>query len=125
MPPGEVLFVAYGLVMTAALGCFAKALATRKNTPVHRRWGISGISIDLGGTFLVWVAYRFFGWTVVPRDPALVSWHRGVAYFATTAALLVGISGWRRWRIHPRLWPVFLPLFLVAYVLAGLAYWPW
>jgi hypothetical protein len=117
-------FLVYAGVMAAALGCFLAAFATRKDTPVHKRWGIAGVSIDLGGTAVVLFVYRVLGWTAPPNDPDLVRWHRGFAYAATALVVLVGVSGWRRWPLHTRLWPAFLPVYAVTYALALLAYWP-
>jgi hypothetical protein len=111
-------------VMGAAFGCFLAAFATRKRTPVHRRWGITWVAIDLAGTAVVLVAYRGFGWVIERSDPTVVFWHRAFAYVATAMVLLVAVSGWRRWKIHTRLWPVFLPLYAVTYVLALWGYWP-
>jgi hypothetical protein len=124
VPPG-LQFAVYAGVMGAALACFGVAFAVRKRTAVHKRWGVAGVAIDLGGTVVVLFVYRVLGWTAPPHDPGLVPWHRGFAYAATAFVVLVGVSGWRRWPVHTRLWPVFLPLYTVTYALALAAYWPY
>ena len=122
--PSTALFVVYMTVMGAALGCFWRAFFVRRFTPIHKRWGITGVALDLGGTAAVLVAGKILGWHVDERSHEIVLWHRGFAYAASAMVVLVGLSGWFRWRIHTRLWPVFLPLYTTTYALALCGYWP-
>ena len=122
--PSPVLFLIYMTVMGAALLCFWRAFFTRRFTPIHKRWGITGVCLDLGGTAAVLLASRVLGWTVVERSHEVVLWHRRFAYAASVMVVLVGLSGWLRWRIHTRLWPFFLPVYTTTYVLALCGYWP-
>ena len=99
-PPSWVLFATYLAVMGAAYGCFLRAFATRKNTPVHKRWGLTGVGLDMAGTAVVLVVHRGFGWSLPHRDEALVLWHRGFAYATTAMVLLIAFTGWRRMPLH-------------------------
>ena len=123
-PPSWVLFATYLTVMGAAYACFLRAFAVRKRTPVHKRWGLTGVALDMAGTAVVLVVHRGLGWSLPHRDEALVLWHRGFAYATTAMVLLIAVTGWRRMPLHTRLWPVFLPLYGVTLALAILAYWP-
>jgi hypothetical protein len=111
-------------VMGAALACFARAFLTRKTTPVHRRWGILGVGLDLAGTVVVLVLHRGLGWSLPARDPDVVRWHRGFAYVATALVLAVAVTGWRRARVHPKIGPVLVPVYAVTLGLALGGYWP-
>jgi hypothetical protein len=124
VPPSWVLYLVFLAVMGAALGCFLRAFAMRKTTPIHKRWGVTGVLLDLFGTAVVLVLHRGFGWSMAPRDRTLVLWHRGFAYVASAMVLFVAFTGWRRIPIHKRLWPVFLPLYATTLGLAIAAYWP-
>jgi hypothetical protein len=119
-----VLFVVYMGVMGAALACFLGAFATRRRTPVHRRWGILGVALDLAGTVVVLVLHRGLGWSLPARDPTVVLWHRGFAYVATALVLAVAVTGWRRAKVHPRIGPVLVPVYAVTLALALVGYWP-
>ena len=119
-----VLYWTYLVVMGASLVCFFRALALRHQTPRHRRWGIAGVALAIGGIVVVVVAYRVFGWVVDQRYPSVVDWHRRVAYAATALVVLVGVSGARRWPIHKQLYKVFLPLYVLALALAAVGYQP-
>src|SRR5262245_43843486 len=121
----DLLSAAFLLVMGAALGCFWTAFFTRKNTPVHKRWGIAGAAVDLLGTAAVFVTSRALGWKVPPRDASVAEVHRAFAWVATALVLAVAGTGIARARIHTRLWVVFLPVYTATYALAVLGYAPW
>ena len=124
MPP-LVLYPLYLGVMGAAALCFVMAYRRRHVTPRHMRWALTGLALDLAGTLVVLVFYRLLGWTIPAAFPLVVFWHRRLAYVSTGLLLLVALSGWRRWRLHPRLAVVFLPLYLVTLSLAIVGYWPY
>ena len=111
-------------VMGGALACFARAFATRKDTPVHKRWGITGTAVDLVGTVAVLVTSRVLDWHVPANDETVALVHRTIAYVATALVFLVAGTGMARARIHTRLWVVFLPVYTVTYLLAIWAYAP-
>ena len=122
--PPAFLFLVYMAVMGAALACFGRAFRVRKTTPVHRRWGIAGVALDLAGTLVVLVLHRVLGWTLPARDVDVVRWHRGFAYVATALVLAVAVTGWRRARVHHKIAPALLPVYAVTLALALVAYWP-
>jgi hypothetical protein len=122
--PPDVLAVVFLVVMGAALGCFWAAFAKRKTLRAHKRWGISGAVIDLAGTAAVFVTTKGLGWHVPSHVEPAAAWHRGLAYAATALVLLQAASGIGRWRIHTRLWVVFLPVYNATYLLAVVAYAP-
>ena len=76
--PSAVLFFTYVVVMTAALWCFVQAFRTRFDTPVHKRWGITGCLLSLGGIAVVLVLHYALGWTVDQRFPESASTFAGV-----------------------------------------------
>ncbi len=110
--------------MGAALACFWRAFATRKTTPVHKRWGVAGAAIDLAGTVVVIVVTRGLEWHVPARDDTVAAVHRGFAYVATALVLLVAGTGIAKAAVHKRLWVVFLPVYSATYALAAWAYAP-
>ena len=118
------LALVFLVVMGAALACFWAAFLRRKTVRVHKRFGIAGASIDLLGTAVVIVVTRGLGWHVPAHDAGVALAHRTLAYVATGLVLLVATTGIRRDRIHVRLWPVFLPVYTVTYLLAVWAYAP-
>jgi hypothetical protein len=120
----DALAVVFLAVMGAALACFWTAFARRRDLRVHKRWGVAGVVIDLVGTVAVFATTRGLGWSVPPRVLEASEWHRALAYVATALVLLQAVSGMRRWRIHRRLYVVFLPVYNVTYLLAVVAYAP-
>ena len=123
--PSAVLFFTYVVVMTAALWCFVQAFRTRFDTPVHKRWGITGCLLSLGGIAVVLVLNYALGWKVDQRFPEVVLWHRRFAYVGTALILLIMATGALRiLRIHTRLYVVFFPIYVIALVLAVIGYKP-
>lgn len=119
-----LLYYVYGLVMVASLGCFVQAWRTRLATPVHKRWGVSGVALALAGIVVVLIVTYALGWRVEQRFPTVVRIHRTLALAATALMLFVGFTGWRRMPIHTRLYVVFLPLYLATVATALLGYRP-
>ncbi|MDJ0973142.1 MAG: hypothetical protein QNJ98_01605 [Planctomycetota bacterium] len=122
--PSALLYYTYAAVMVASLGCFAQAYRTRLVTPVHKRWGIAGAALSLGGIVVVLIATYVLGWIVDQRLPDVVRVHRLLALAATALVLLIAISGWQRWRIHTRLYIVFFPLYIATVATALIGYTP-
>ena len=123
--PSAVLFFAYVVVMTVALGCFVQAFRKRFDTPVHKRWGITGCLLSLGGIVTVLVLSYAMGWRVPQRFPDVVLWHRRFAYVGTILILLIMATGALRiLRVHTRLYVVFFPVYVIALVLAIIGYKP-
>ena len=123
--PGTVLFPVYLLVMGAAAVCFTRAFLVRKDTPRHMRWALRGLVLDLTGTLVVLVFKWGPGWIIEAAIPLVVTIHRVVAVGVTGILLFTALAGWRRWRVHPRLGTVFLPLYWLALGLAIVGYWPY
>lgn len=122
--PSPVLYYTYGLVMLASLGCFGQAYRMRLVTPVHKRWGMAGVALSLGGIVIVLVLTYALGWHVDQRFPGVVRVHRVLALAATALVLLIAVSGWRRWRIHTRLYVAFFPLYIATVATALVGYTP-
>lgn len=122
--PSSILYFVYGAVMLIGMICFVRAYQTRLDTPVHKRWGITGTAISLFGILVVVVGAYLWGWQVNERWPDLVRVHRAVALVALALLLLTAITGMLRHRLHPRLYVVFLPVYLIALVTAALGYRP-
>lgn len=122
--PSAVLYYTYGAVMVASLACFAQAFRSRLVTPVHKRWGITGAALSLGGIVVVLIATYALGWRVDQRYPDVVRVHRVLALIATALVLLLGVSGWRRWPLHTRLYIPFFPLYVATVATALLGYTP-
>ena len=122
--PSAVLYYTYGLVMLASLVCFAQAFRTRLVTPVHKRWGTAGAALSLGGIVVVLLLTYAFDWRVDQRYPDVVRVHRLLALGATALVLLIGVSGWRRWPIHTRLYLPFFPLYVATVATALVGYAP-
>ena len=122
--PSELLFFLYLVVMGAGLGCFLKAYRTRLDTPVHKRWGIAGTLISLGGICVVLLATYLWGWRVEQRFPEVVLWHRRLALVSVSLLILTALTGMLRIRIHTRLYLIFLPVFILALVTAAIGYRP-
>jgi hypothetical protein len=101
------------------------AYRARHDTPRHVRLALAGTGLDLGGTVVVLVLHRGLGWAMPPFDADVVLWHRRLAYVTTGLLLVVAVAGWRRWRLHPWVGRVFLPLYLVTLALAVVGYWPY
>jgi len=111
--------------MLAALGCFAQAYRHRLDLPRHKRFGITGIALGLGGVVVVIAASAAFGWTVPVRHADIVWIHRRLfAPASMLLMLLVGISGGLRWRIHTKLYMLLFPLYLATVATAIVGYWP-
>jgi hypothetical protein len=111
--------------MGAAAVCFTMAFRVRKHTPRHMRWALTGLALDLAGTAVVLVVHRVLGWPMEEAHRGVVLVHRGVAVVVTGLLLTVAFAGWRRWRIHPRLGTVLLPLYWLTLALAIVGYWPY
>jgi hypothetical protein len=122
--PSSVLYFGYLAVMTAAMVCFLQAFRVRFDTPRHKRWGVTGVLVSLGGIVVVLLGASLWGWTVDQRWPGVILWHRRLAYVGTALILLIGVSGALRWRIHTRLYLVFLPVYALVLLLAILGYEP-
>ena len=120
----SVLYFFYGAVMTAGLVCFIRAYQTRLDTPVHRRWGLTGTAISLTGILVVLVNTYAWGWRLEERWPVVIKVHRGFALAAMALLLLTAITGLARHRIHPRLYVLFLPVYILALLTAALGYGP-
>jgi hypothetical protein len=123
--PSEVLFPVYLLVMGAAATCFTRAYLVRRDTPRHMRWALTGFGLDLTGTVVVLVLHKVLGWPMRVAQPDVVWVHRTLALLVTALLLYTALAGWRRWRVHPRLGRVFLPLYWVTLALAVVGYWPY
>ena len=119
-----LLYYTYGAVMVASLACFAQAYRTRLVTPVHKRWGTAGAALSLGGIVVVLIATYLLDWRVDQRLPDVVRVHRVLALGATALVLLIGISGWKRWPIHTRLYMPFFPLYVATVATALIGYTP-
>jgi hypothetical protein len=123
--PPAVLYPLYLVVMGLAAGCFIAAYRARYDTRRHMRLALTGFGLDMAGTVVVLVVHRGLGWAMPHFDSGVVQWHRRFAYVTTGLLLCVAIAGWRRWRVHPLLGRVFLPLYLVTLALAIVGYWPY
>jgi hypothetical protein len=123
--PAQVLYPLYLVVMGAAAVCFTMAFRVRKTTPRHMRWALTGLALDLTGTAVVLLFHRVLGWPMPETHRGVVLVHRAVAVVVTCLLLTVAFAGWRRWRIHPRLGTVLLPLYWVTLALACVGYWPY
>ncbi len=122
--PSAVLYFTYLLVMAAGLFCFYKAYRTRLDTPVHKRWGITGTSLSLAGITVVLVGAWLWGWRVEERLPDVVRFHRRAAYAGTGLLILTAVTGALRLSIHRRLYLVFLPVYVVVLLTAVVGYRP-
>jgi len=122
--PSAVLYFLYGAVMGAGLFCYVRAYQTRLDTPVHKRWGLTGASLSLGGILVVLLGFYAFGWTVNERVPEVVRVHRVVALAAAAMLILTAVTGMARHKLHPRLYLVFLPLYVIALLTAAIGYGP-
>jgi hypothetical protein len=120
----DLLAVVFLLVMGAAVACFLRAFALRRDTPRHVRWAVAGVVIDVVGTIVVLVTQRLLDWDVEPRFPGVAQVHRAFAYAATVLVVLQAWSGATRRPWHRYGWPVFLPVYVGAYLLAVWAYAP-
>ena len=122
--PSAVLYFLYLAVMTAGLACFIQAWRHRLVTPVHKRWGITGTALSLGGIAVVLLGAEFLGWVVDQRLPWLVTIHRRIALASTALLILTAVTGAMKARIHKKLYVVFLPLYVAALVTAIVGYRP-
>ena len=122
--PSNVLYFLYLVVMAAGLACFLQAYRMRLSTEVHKRWGITGTAISLGGIGVVLLATYLWGWRVEQRLPDVVLWHRRLALVSVTLLVLTAVTGMRRIPIHTRLYVVFLPVYIAALVTAAVGYRP-
>lgn len=122
--PSAVLYFLYMAVMTAGLACFVQAWRHRRVTPVHKRWGITGTAISLGGIVVVLLGAEVFGWRVDARLPWLVTIHRQIALVSTALLILTAVTGAMRARIHKKLYVLFLPMYVAALVTAIIGYQP-
>lgn len=123
--PSEALFPVYLLVMGAAASCFTRAFLLRRDTPRHVRWALTGFALDLTGTLVVLLVHKVLGWPMRVAHGDVVALHRALAVVVTGILLFTVLAGWRRWRVHPRLGTLFLPLYWVTLVLAVVGYWPY
>ena len=123
MPPA-VLYFTYLIVMAAGLFCFLQAWRHRLDTPVHKRWGITGTALSLAGIAVVLVGAWLWGWRVEERLPEVVVFHRRIAYLGTGLLLLTAITGALRHPVHKRLYLVFLPVYVVVLATAVVGYRP-
>ncbi|MGE0190550.1 MAG: hypothetical protein AB7T63_00780 [Planctomycetota bacterium] len=119
-----ILFWTYLAVMFAAAVCFAQAYRVRKDTPRHKRFGIAGVLLALGGILVVLALTYVMGWRVPHRFTEVVLWHRRVAYVSTALLLLTAWSGMQRWPRHPLIARVSVAVYLVALALACVGYRP-
>ena len=122
--PSAVLYFTYLLVMSGGLVCFLQAYRHRFDTPVHRRWGITGTCMSLAGIVVVLVGAWVWGWRVEERLPDVVLFHRRAAYAGTALLLLTAVTGALRMRLHKRLYVVFLPVYVVVLATAIIGYRP-
>jgi len=120
----DFLAVTFLVVMGAAVGCFLRAFALRRETPRHIRWAVAGLVIDVAGTIVVLVTQRGLDWAVEARFPQVAVVHRVFAYVATVLLFVQAYSGATRKPWHKYGWPVFLPVYVAAYLLAVWAYAP-
>ena len=119
-----ILFWTYLAVMFAAAACFLQAYRVRKDTPRHKRFGITGVALALSGIVVVLALTYDLGWHVDKRSPEIVLWHRRVAYVSTALLVLTGLSGMLRWKVHPLVARVSVAVYFVALALACLGYRP-
>jgi len=122
--PSALQFTLYLVVMTGGLACFFQAYRTRLVTPLHKRWGIAGTAISLGGIGVVLLATYAWGWRVEQRLPEVVLWHRRLALLSSALLVLTALTGMLRIRIHTRLYVVFLPLYVASLLTAAIGYRP-
>ncbi len=122
--PSPVLYFTYLLVMAAGLVCFLKAFQSRLDTPVHKRWGITGMALSLGGIAVVLLGAWLWDWRVDERLPDVVRFHRAAAYGAVGLMVLVSVTGALRHPLHKKLYIVFLPVYVVVLVTAMVGYRP-
>ena len=119
-----ILFWVYVAVMALAAGLFVAAWFARFDTPRHKRLGATGVVLALTGIVVVLAATYALGWRVEQRWPDVVTWHRRVAYLSTALLVATAVSGARRWRLHPLIARVSLPVYLATLALALLGYRP-
>ena len=122
--PSSLLYFTYGGVMLAALVCFVRAFQTRLDTPVHKRWGIAGVALSLGGILVVVFGAYVFGWQVNIRSMDVVIWHRRIALVSLVLLCMIAITGATKHRLHRRLYVVFLPVYVVSLITAAIGYQP-
>lgn len=120
-----VLASVFLVVMAAALGCFARAYATRRARGLHERYAIAGTLIDVTGTLAVLVTARGLGWHVPAAFPTVALVHRGFAYLSSAMLVVQVVTGARRHPLHRRLGRPFVVVYAVTYGLAVWAYAPW
>ena len=120
-----LLYPLYLLVMGSAALCFLAAYRARARTPRHMRLALTGLALDVTGTLVVLIVHRVLGVPMHVEHALVVVWHRRCAYASTGLLLLVALGGWRRWRIHPLLGRIFLPLYLVTLAVAIVGYFPY
>ena len=118
------LYYLYAIVMLAALYCFVRAWQTRFVTPIHKRFALIGVALNVGGVLAVIVAHRLWGWQVNHRIEDVVVWHRRLAYVSSALIIFIAITGALRMHIHKRLYIVFFPLYIVVLVTALVGYGP-
>ena len=80
--------------------------------------------MSLGGIVVVLIVTYAFDWRVDQRYPDVVRVHRTLALGATALVLLIGVSGWRRWPIHTKLYVPFFPLYVATVATALVGYTP-
>jgi hypothetical protein len=122
--PSPVLFFGYLAVMAAALACFLQAFRQRLDTPVHKRWGIVGTCLSLGGILVVILGAEMLGWRVEQRYPLVVIIHRKIALVSTALLILTALTGALRLRLHHKLYVVFLPTYIATLLTAMVGYRP-
>ena len=118
------LYYVYATVMIAALYCFVRAWQTRFVTPIHKRFALWGVGLNIGGVLAVIVAHRMWGWVVEHRIEDVVTWHRRLAYVSSALIILIAITGALRMSIHKRLYIIFFPLYIIVLVTALIGYKP-
>ncbi len=122
--PSAILYYTYGALMLASVACFGQAYRTRLVTPVHKRWGLAGVALSLGGILVVLVVTYAMDWRVAQRLPGVVRVHRTLAPIATALVIAIAITGWRRARIHRRLYVAFFPFYVATVATALIGYQP-
>lgn len=123
MPPA-LLYYAYLAVMAGGLFCFLQAWRHRFDTPRHKRWGLLGTGLSLGGIAVVLLGAYALGWRVAERWPEVVRFHRAAAYVGTALLILTAVTGALRLPLHKRLYLVFLPVYVIVLAAAILGYGP-
>lgn len=120
----SILFWTYSLVMAIALLAFLQAFRVRKQLARHKRAAGLGVVLTFTGIIVVLVVTYLFDIRVPQRSPDIVRIHRTLAILAAAMTAVMAFTGWRRIKIHTRLWPLFFGLYIATLATALIGYQP-